>query len=49
MVTGVNIPMLTETFMARDNNPYFQNVVCTAIETSSICVKLLKTTEQETG
>ncbi|AEI74813.1 PTS system mannose-specific EIIAB component [Candidatus Moranella endobia PCVAL] len=47
VVTGVNIPMLTETFMARDDNQSFQNLVCTAVETGRIGVKVLKATEQK--
>lgn len=45
VVTGVNIPMLAETFMARDDNPAFQELVGIAVETGRIGVKALKTPE----
>lgn len=45
VVTGVNIPMLAETFMARDDNPAFQELVWIAVETGRIGVKALKTPE----
>lgn len=47
VVTGVNIPMLAETFMARDDNPAFQELVGIAVETGRIDVKALKTPEPE--
>lgn len=47
VVTGVNIPMLAETFMARDDNPAFQELIRIAVETGRIGVKALKTPEQE--
>ncbi|CUX97402.1 PTS mannose transporter subunit IIAB [Candidatus Hoaglandella endobia] len=47
VVTGVNIPMLTETFMSRDDNPSFQELVCIAVETGRTGVKALKTPEPE--
>ncbi|MGL9773541.1 MAG: PTS mannose transporter subunit IIAB [Sodalis sp. (in: enterobacteria)] len=47
VVTGVNIPMLAETFMARDDNPAFQELVGIAVETGRIGVKALKTPEPE--
>ncbi|GAB2928829.1 PTS mannose transporter subunit IIAB [Hafnia psychrotolerans] len=47
VVTGVNIPMLTETFMARDDNPTFAELVAIAVETGRIGVKALKTPEPE--
>jgi len=42
VVTGVNIPMLAETFMARDDNPSFAELVAIAVETGRIGVKALK-------
>lgn len=45
VVTGVNIPMLTETLMARDDNPFFQELVSIAVETGRLGVKTLKTAE----
>lgn len=45
VVTGVNIPMLAETFMARDDNPSFAELVAIAVETGRIGVKALKTPE----
>lgn len=47
VVTGVNIPMLAETFMARDDNPTFQELVGIAVETGRIGVKALKAPEAE--
>lgn len=43
VVTGVNIPMLVETFMARDDNPTFDELVALALETGREGVKALKT------
>jgi hypothetical protein len=40
VVAGVNIPMLVETFMARDDNPSFDELVALAVET--VGVKALK-------
>ena len=42
VVAGVNIPMLVETFMARDDNPSFDELVALAVETGSEGVKALK-------
>ncbi|MEX0631959.1 mannose/fructose/sorbose PTS transporter subunit IIA [Serratia ureilytica] len=42
VVTGVNIPMLVETFMARDDNPAFDELVALALETGREGVKALK-------
>ncbi|MCH4194546.1 MAG: PTS mannose transporter subunit IIAB [Serratia liquefaciens] len=42
VVTGVNIPMLVETFMARDDNPSFDELVALALETGREGVKALK-------
>ena len=43
VVAGVNIPMLVETLMARDDNPSFAELVALAIETGREGVKALKT------
>lgn len=42
VVAGVNIPMLVETFMARDDNPSFDDLVALAVETGREGVKALK-------
>lgn len=42
VVAGVNIPMLVETFMARDDNPSFDELVALAVETGREGVKTLK-------
>lgn len=42
VVAGVNIPMLVETFMARDDNPSFDELVAVAVETGREGVKALK-------
>ncbi|MCK7054282.1 PTS mannose transporter subunit IIAB [Enterobacter roggenkampii] len=42
VVAGVNIPMLVETFMARDDNPSFDELVTLAVETGREGVKALK-------
>lgn len=42
VVTGVNIPMLVETFMSRDDNPSFDELVALALETGREGVKALK-------
>ncbi|WP_435945366.1 PTS mannose transporter subunit IIAB [Dryocola sp. BD586] len=42
VVAGVNIPMLVETLMARDDNPSFDELVALAIETGREGVKALK-------
>lgn len=42
VVAGVNIPMLVETLMARDDNPSFAELVALAIETGREGVKALK-------
>lgn len=42
VVAGVNIPMLVETFMARDDNPDFDELVALAVETGREGVKALK-------
>ncbi|GAB7198952.1 hypothetical protein OS12_03940 [Dickeya oryzae] len=47
VITGVNIPMLAETFMARDDNPSFDELVAIALETGRAGVKALKAPEPE--
>ncbi|MEH4660682.1 PTS mannose transporter subunit IIAB [Phytobacter diazotrophicus] len=42
VVAGVNIPMLVETMMARDDNPTFDELVAVAVETGREGVKALK-------
>jgi len=42
VVAGVNIPMMVETFMARDDNPAFDELVALAVETGREGVKALK-------
>jgi len=42
VVAGVNIPMLVETLMARDDNPTFDELVAIAVETGREGVKALK-------
>ncbi|PIJ51426.1 PTS mannose transporter subunit IIAB [Erwinia sp. OLTSP20] len=42
VVAGVNIPMLVETLMARDDNPTFAELVALAVETGREGVKALK-------
>ena len=45
VVTGVNIPMLVETFMARDDNPSLAQLTGVAIETGRLGVRALKLPE----
>ncbi|CAI1506483.1 PTS mannose transporter subunit IIAB [Serratia entomophila] len=47
VVTGVNIPMLVETFMARDDNPCFDDLVALALETGREGVKALKKPQED--
>ncbi|HHL2562290.1 TPA: PTS mannose transporter subunit IIAB [Yersinia enterocolitica] len=47
VIAGVNIPMLVETFMARDDNPSFADLVGIALETGRAGVKALKTSQAE--
>lgn len=47
IVTGVNVPMLVETFMARDDNPELSELVAVALETGRLGVKALKYQETE--
>jgi len=42
VITGVNIPMLVETFMARDDNPSFDELVALSLETGREGIKALK-------
>ena len=42
VVAGVNIPMLVETLMARDDNPTFDELVALAVESGREGVKALK-------
>ncbi|WP_410015291.1 PTS mannose transporter subunit IIAB [Sodalis sp. C49] len=49
VVTGVNIPMLAETFMARDDKPGFAALVNIAVETGRAGVKALKAPEPQTA
>ena len=45
VVAGVNIPMLVETLMARDDNPAFDELIAVAVETGREGVKALKAKE----
>lgn len=47
VVAGVNIPMLVEVLMARDDNPTFDELVALAVETGRAGVKALKTSVPE--
>jgi len=47
VVAGVNIPMLVETLMARDDDPGFDELVAIAVETGREGVKALKAKEEE--
>lgn len=47
VIAGVNIPMLVETLMARDDNPTFAELVALAVETGREGVKALKAKEPE--
>jgi len=42
VIAGVNVPMLVEIFMARDDDPSFDELVALAVETGSEGVKALK-------
>nr|WP_237027967.1 PTS mannose transporter subunit IIAB [Pectobacterium polaris] len=46
VIAGVNIPMLAETFMARDDNPSFSDLVSIALEAGRDGVKALKHQEK---
>lgn len=43
VITGVNVPMLTETFMTRDDNPSLKELIEIAIEAGSGGVRAFKT------
>lgn len=47
VVAGVNIPMLVEVLMARDDNPTFDELVAMAVETGREGVKALKAKSPE--
>ncbi|MDG6898022.1 PTS mannose transporter subunit IIAB [Actinobacillus delphinicola] len=47
VVTGVNVPMLVETFMARDDGPSLDELVEVALETGRMGVRALKHVEVE--
>lgn len=47
IVTGVNVPMLVETFMARDDDPSLQELVAIALETGRTGVRALRFDEPE--
>lgn len=46
IVTGVNVPMLVETFMGRDDNPSLSELVAIALETGRAGVRALHYTEE---
>ncbi|WP_267369198.1 MULTISPECIES: PTS mannose transporter subunit IIAB [unclassified Pantoea] len=46
VIAGVNIPMLVETLMARDDNPTLGELVAVAVETGREGVKALKAKEE---
>ncbi|MCR4179394.1 MULTISPECIES: PTS mannose transporter subunit IIAB [Providencia] len=47
IVTGVNVPMLVETFMCRDDNPSFEELISVALETGRGGIRALKFKEPE--
>lgn len=47
VVAGVNIPMLVEIFMARDDGPSLKELVSIAVESGRIGVKALKASESK--
>ncbi|HDR0999053.1 PTS mannose transporter subunit IIAB [Pasteurella multocida] len=47
IVTGVNVPMLVETFMARDDGPTLPELVAIALETGRTGVRALRYEEEE--
>jgi len=47
VVTGVNIPMMVETFMGRDDNPSLSELTGIALETGRLGVRALKHDEPE--
>ncbi len=48
VIAGVNVPMLVETFMARDDNPTFAELVALALETGREGVRALKHQPEDT-
>ncbi|MBS0032786.1 MAG: PTS mannose transporter subunit IIAB [Candidatus Baumannia cicadellinicola] len=46
VISGVNIPMLTEIFMAKDDNIIFQEIINIAVNAGRLGVKALKTTQK---
>ncbi|HDT3149337.1 TPA: PTS mannose transporter subunit IIAB [Morganella morganii subsp. morganii] len=48
IVTGVNVPMLVETFMCRDDNPSLQELVAVALETGREGIRALKAQDEPT-
>ncbi|EMI5489129.1 PTS mannose transporter subunit IIAB [Providencia stuartii] len=49
IVTGVNVPMLVETFMCRDDNPSMAELVSVALETGRGGIRALKLKEPESA
>lgn len=48
IVTGVNVPMLVETFMCRDDNPSLDELISVALETGRGGIRALKFKKPET-
>ncbi len=47
IITGVNVPMLVEAFMCRDDNPSLEELVSVALETGKEGIRALKTEEPQ--
>ncbi|BET97166.1 PTS mannose transporter subunit IIAB [Xenorhabdus taiwanensis] len=47
IVTGVNVPMLVEAFMCRDDDPTMEELVAVALETGKEGIRALKTKQDE--
>ncbi|CAM3932494.1 PTS system transporter subunit IIA [Xenorhabdus thuongxuanensis] len=47
IVTGVNVPMLVEAFMCRDDDPTMEELVSVALETGKEGIRALKTKQAE--
>ncbi|ETS30426.1 PTS system D-mannose-specific IIA component [Photorhabdus khanii NC19] len=47
IITGVNVPMLVETFMCRDDGPSLTELVSVALETGKEGIRALKTEEPQ--
>ncbi|TYO99830.1 PTS system D-mannose-specific IIA component (Man family) /PTS system D-mannose-specific IIB component (Man family) [Xenorhabdus doucetiae] len=47
IVTGVNVPMLVEAFMCRDDDPSMEELVSVALETGREGIRALKTVQAE--